>query len=89
MSVKDIFFSDQIIFEAIRGGDWSSDIALDDVVLSNSACSEGVSILHSFYILILLSSTMMCRGSILIVDVTFALHVHLGIRGSNPGCDRH
>lgn len=50
VSVKDVFFSDQIIFEAIRGGDWSSDIALDDVVLSNSACSEGVSILHSFYI---------------------------------------
>ncbi|XP_022321438.2 uncharacterized protein LOC111123420 isoform X1 [Crassostrea virginica] len=30
----------KIIFEAIRGGDWSSDIALDDIVLSNSACSE-------------------------------------------------
>ena len=52
---KYFFYSDQIIFEAIRGGDWSSDIALDDVVLSNSACSEGVSILHSFYILIVIN----------------------------------
>lgn len=29
------------------------------------------------------------RGSILIVDGTFALHVHLGNQGSNPGCDRY
>lgn len=39
-----LLFSTQIIFEAIRGDDWSSDIALDDVILSVGACSEGKSI---------------------------------------------
>lgn len=31
----------QIIFEAIRGDDWNSDIALDDVILSVGTCLEG------------------------------------------------